>query len=176
MLKKSNNLIADNLTKTMGKRFFVQAGSFTNGTEAIKQIIYSKTNINLNDAQLADGSGLSRNNRMTVSDMSQVLNYIWKNDKELDLLQLLPIAGESGTLKYRQSMRKAPIKGQLQAKSGSLYGSYNMAGYMLDKTGQPKGTFVQFITDYYIDKRESDASITPPIFQFKSTFLTTWLI
>lgn len=170
MLKKSNNLIADNLTKTMGKRFFVQAGSFTNGTEAIKQIIYSKTNINLNDAQLADGSGLSRNNRMTVSDMSQVLNYIWKNDKELDLLQLLPIAGESGTLKYRQSMRKAPIKGQLQAKSGSLYGSYNMAGYMLDKTGQPKGTFVQFITDYYIDKRESDASITPPIFQFEKHF------
>ncbi len=116
---------------------------------------------------------------MTVSDMSQVLNYIWKNDKELDLLQLLPIAGESGTLKYRQSMRKAPpIKGQLQAKSGSLYGSYNMAGYMLDKTGQPKGTFVQFITDYYIDKRESDASITPPpIFQFeKHFFLTTWLI
>ena len=53
MLKKSDNLIADNLTKTLGATFYVQPGSFNNGTEAIKQILLTKANIDLSKAQLA---------------------------------------------------------------------------------------------------------------------------
>lgn len=170
MLKESNNLIADNLTKTLGHRFFVHPGSFKNGTEAIKQIISVKTGIDISDAQLADGSGLSRNNRVTVDDMNQVLEYIWRNEEQLQFISLLPKAGKSGTLKYRRSMRKAPIVGQLQAKSGSLYGSYNMAGYVLNNSGKPKATFVQFVTDYYPEKKEDANNTLPPIFQFEKAF------
>ncbi len=170
MLKDSNNLIADNLTKTLGNHFFLHPGSFKNGTEAIKQIIYTQAGIDLRDAQFADGSGLSRNNRITAHDMSQVLNYILKNDADLNLLAMLPTAGKDGTLKYRQSMRKDPIKGHLQAKSGSLYGSYNMAGYSLDESGKPKATFVQFVTDYYPEKRDDESNTTPAIFQFEKAF------
>lgn len=170
MLQKSDNLIADNLTKTLGQRFFVQPGSFNNGTEAIKQIIFSRTGIDLNDAQLADGSGLSRNNRMTAADMNQILRYIWRNDSELQMLKLLPTAGESGTLKYRKSMRKSPVKGHVIAKSGSLYGSYNMAGYTLNSQGEPQASFVQFVTDYYPVERDDEVKVTPPIFLFEQAF------
>lgn len=38
MLQESDNLIADTLTKALGHRFYSQPGSFTNGTQAIKQI------------------------------------------------------------------------------------------------------------------------------------------
>lgn len=170
MLKKSNNLIADNLTKTLGARFFVQPGSFGNGTQAIKQILFAKANIDITHAQLVDGSGLSRNNRMTATDMAQVLHYIWQNDQQLNLLKLMPIAGKSGTLKYRRSMRKDPIAGQLLAKSGSLYGTYNMAGFGLDKRGEPGTIFIQFVSDYFPNKSSDDAPVTAPITLFEQEF------
>ncbi|WP_299130176.1 serine-type D-Ala-D-Ala carboxypeptidase [uncultured Vibrio sp.] len=170
MLKKSDNLIADNLTKTLGATFYVQPGSFNNGTEAIKQILLTKANIDLSKAQLVDGSGLSRNNRMKSQTMAQVLRYIWENDKQLNLIDAMPTSGVNGTLKYRQSMRKAPIQGNIIAKSGSLYGSYNMAGFGLDKSGNPNSIFVQFVRDYFPEKPDPDKPVEAPITQFERAF------
>ncbi|MEF1291553.1 serine-type D-Ala-D-Ala carboxypeptidase [Vibrio sp. M260118] len=171
MLRKSDNLIADNLTKTLGAKFFVQAGSFGNGTKAIKQILFSHTGIDIEHTPMADGSGLSRNNRFTAKNMAAVLRYIWQHDSQLGLIALMPKSGTNGTLKYRRSMRKAPIKGELIAKSGSVYGSYNMAGYGLDKSGQPSALFVQFITDYHPPKVKGDAKpVTTPITKFETLF------
>ncbi|PTO65677.1 serine-type D-Ala-D-Ala carboxypeptidase [Vibrio splendidus] len=170
MLKKSDNLIADNLTKTLGATFYVQPGSFNNGTEAIKQILLTKANIDLSKAQLVDGSGLSRNNRMTSQTMAQVLRYIWDNDKQLNLIEAMPTSGMSGTLKYRQSMRKAPIQGNIIAKSGSLYGTYNMAGYGLDEAGKPNSLFVQFVRDYFPEEQDPDKPVEAPITQFERAF------
>ncbi|MEZ9479557.1 serine-type D-Ala-D-Ala carboxypeptidase [Vibrio splendidus] len=170
MLKKSDNLIADNLTKTLGATFYVQPGSFNNGTEAIKQILLTKANIDLSKAQLVDGSGLSRNNRMRSQTMAQVLRYIWDNDKQLNLIGAMPTSGTDGTLKYRQSMRKAPIQGNIIAKSGSLYGSYNMAGFGLDKAGNPNSLFVQFVRDYFPEEQNPDKPVEAPITQFERAF------
>ncbi|MEZ9907140.1 serine-type D-Ala-D-Ala carboxypeptidase [Vibrio sp. 10N.261.51.A3] len=170
MLKKSDNLIADNLTKTLGATFYVQPGSFNNGTEAIKQILLTKANIDLSKAQLVDGSGLSRNNRMRSQTMAQVLRYIWENDQQLSLIEAMPTSGTDGTLKYRQSMRKAPIQGNIIAKSGSLYGSYNMAGYGLDKAGKPNSLFVQFVRDYFPEEQDPDKPVEAPITQFERAF------
>ncbi|WP_420340933.1 serine-type D-Ala-D-Ala carboxypeptidase [Vibrio mexicanus] len=170
MLKKSDNLIADSITKTLGAHFYLQAGSFGNGTEAIKQIIFSRTGIDLGYAQLADGSGLSRNNLLTSQSMASILEYIWKHDEELGLIDLFPRAGESGTLKYRRSMRKEPIKGQIAAKSGSVYGSYNMAGYGLNEKGEPTSLFVQFVADYHPRKKSDGPAVITPITQFETQF------
>ncbi|CAE6894182.1 COG2027 D-alanyl-D-alanine carboxypeptidase (penicillin-binding protein 4) [Vibrio sp. B1REV9] len=170
MLKRSDNLIADTLTKTLGAKFFLQPGSFTNGTEAIKQIIFANTGVDIQNARLEDGSGLSRNNRISATSMAQILRYIWQHEKELNLIAIMPKSGESGTLQYRQSMRKAPIKGQLIAKSGSLYGTYNMAGYGLDKNGQPNTLFVQFVSDYFPEKRDDNKPAIAPITRFETLF------
>ena len=170
MLKKSDNLIADNLTKTLGAKFYVQPGSFNNGTEAIKQILLTKADIDLTRAHLTDGSGLSRNNRMTAQSMVEVLRYIWKHDNTLNLIQAMPTSGVDGTLRYRQSMRKAPIKDNIIAKSGSVYGSYNMAGYGLDKAGKPSSLFVQFVRDYFPNKQDPDKPVERPIVSFEKAF------
>ncbi|MFV8460334.1 serine-type D-Ala-D-Ala carboxypeptidase [Vibrio campbellii] len=170
MLKKSDNLIADNLTKTLGARFYVQPGSFNNGTEAIKQILLTKANIDLSKAQLVDGSGLSRNNRLRSQTMAKVLRYIWENDSQLNLIEAMPTSGMNGTLKYRQSMRKAPIQGNLIAKSGSLYGTYNMAGFGLDESGKPSSLFVQFVRDYFPEEQDPDKPVEAPITQFERAF------
>lgn len=174
MLKKSDNLIADNLTKTLGAKFYVQPGSFNNGTEAIKQILLTKANIDLSKAQLVDGSGLSRNNRIRSQTMAKILRFIWENDSQLNLINAMPTSGINGTLKYRQSMKKAPIQGNIIAKSGSLYGTYNMAGYSLDESGKPSSLFVQFVRDYFPEEQDPDPDpdkpVEAPITQFERAF------
>ncbi|EGQ9413193.1 serine-type D-Ala-D-Ala carboxypeptidase [Vibrio cholerae] len=168
MLQESDNLIADTLTKALGHRFYSQPGSFTNGTQAIKQIFYSRTGISLEDTQLADGSGLSRNNRMRPQVMLETLRYLYQHEAELGLIAMLPSAGESGTLQYRRSMRAPQISGQIKAKSGSLYGTYNMAGFVMDENQRPKTLFVQFVTDYFPPKSNPEVAVEPPIIQFET--------
>ncbi|MGL6258401.1 serine-type D-Ala-D-Ala carboxypeptidase [Vibrio sp. WXL210] len=170
MLKSSNNLIADNLTKTLGHTIYKTAGTFTNGTEAIKQVVFEHSGIDLSHARLADGSGLSRNNLLTSEDMAKVLRYIWQQEESLGLIGLMPTAGESGTLQYRRSMRKAPVKGNIIAKSGSVYGTYNMAGFGLDQQGKPQTLFVQFVADYHPMKKRDGIATIAPITLFETEF------
>lgn len=175
MLQQSNNLYADNLLKTVGAHFaqrqgVIQAGSFNNGTKALKQILSSQANIDLSHTKLVDGSGLSRNNRLTANDLAQVLLYIAKNDSRLKLIELLPIAGTNGTLQYRSSMRNDPIKGNLVAKSGSIYGTYNMIGFGLNKAGKPSSIFVQLVGDYFPTPKEQSSNSVKPITQFEQLF------
>ena len=167
MLVDSSNLIADNLTKTIGSHFYAQTGSFTNGTTAIKEIIKEETGINLDRTQIADGSGLSRNSRLTVNDMVSVLRYLAENDSDLGLIDLMPVGGEDGTLKYNSAMLKRGVKGKLVAKSGSLHGSRNMAGYGLNEEGEVASIFVQFVSEYY---RENETDEEPTADDFEEQF------
>ncbi|MDD9157270.1 serine-type D-Ala-D-Ala carboxypeptidase [Aliivibrio sp. S4TY2] len=170
MLKKSDNHYADNLTKMLGHLNYQQAGSFTNGTAAIKDILLKQANIDLSNAVLVDGSGLSRNNRMTANQMTSILQYLYKHDKELGLIDLLPISGIDGTLKYRNSMRKEPIKGSMKSKSGSLFGSYNMAGFVGLENQAPQ-LFVQFVADYHpVAAKEGATPVERPIDTFEKNF------
>ncbi|USD59932.1 serine-type D-Ala-D-Ala carboxypeptidase [Vibrio sp. SCSIO 43140] len=170
MLKDSNNLYADNITKTLGATYFNEPGSFNNGTEAIKAILKDKAGIDLELAVLEDGSGLSRNNRVTANQMQHVLSYIHNNDSQLKLARLMPVSGNNGTLKYRSSMRKAPIKGALVAKSGSLFGTYNMMGFGLGSKGERESLFVQFVTDYHPQKPTTSKPVESPLTQFEKAY------
>lgn len=167
MLKDSDNLYANNLTKTLGQHYFNQAGSFANGTEAIKQILKKQAKVDLSNAVLEDGSGLSRNNRVSPNQLYSVLKFIKANDHKLNFIRLMPTAGIDGTLQYRSSMRKAPVKGNIIAKSGSLFATHNMAGFVLNKQGEPTTMFVQLITDYH---PQNNTSTIPPLIQFEQAF------
>ncbi|MFV0576244.1 MAG: serine-type D-Ala-D-Ala carboxypeptidase [Vibrio sp.] len=167
MLKASDNLYANNIAKTVGAHYFNQAGSFRNGAEATKRVLKEKAGIDLENAILVDGSGLSRTNRVTPSQLFAALQYIKANDSKLNFVSLLPKSGESGTLKYRRSMRSDWIKGKIAAKSGSLFATYNMAGFVLDANGKPSTVFVQMVADYNLVKSKGS---TPPLTQFEQAY------
>ncbi|UJF20107.1 D-alanyl-D-alanine carboxypeptidase/D-alanyl-D-alanine-endopeptidase [Vibrio sp. SS-MA-C1-2] len=152
MLKKSDNLYADNITKTIGARFYQQAGTFSNGIAAIKAIL-QQHHIDLSNAVIADGSGLSRNNRLTAQQLSDVMSYIYHHDQQLKLIDLLPVSGVSGTLKYRKSINQAPFKGQIQGKSGTIYGSHNLVSIVTSKNGE-KYLVVQLVSNYFPSQPE----------------------
>ena len=169
MVKDSDNLYADNIAKTIGAKYFKQPGSFANGSKAIKAILKDKANIDLERAVIVDGSGLSRNNRMTASQMMEVITYIYNHDDTLNLLATMPVSGQSGTLRYRQSIRHKPLQGRIHAKSGSLYGTYNLAGLIKVQSGQTL-LFVQMVSNYFPPERdESLPAIAPPIETFERT-------
>ncbi|MGX9417029.1 D-alanyl-D-alanine carboxypeptidase/D-alanyl-D-alanine endopeptidase [Vibrio sp. WJH972] len=162
MLHRSDNLIANNIAKTIGAKFYNQPGSFSNAALAMKEVL-GKEGINLDTAQIYDGSGLSRSNRLSAKQLVDVLEYIAENDSKLHLVASMAKAGESGTLRNRSSMRKAPVKGAIIGKSGSLYGTYNMAGFGLDKAGKPSSAFVQLVTDYFPETKKQKSQL--PLFE-----------
>jgi D-alanyl-D-alanine carboxypeptidase/D-alanyl-D-alanine-endopeptidase (penicillin-binding protein 4) len=147
MMKRSDNLIADNLFKTVGRVYFKQAGSYENGAAAVKAVLKEKANIDLSRAVIMDGSGLSRNNRVTAKQLIQIVQYIFGH-KELGLIETLPVSGQSGTLQYRSSLVNAPLTGKVTAKTGSIYGVYNLAGKIDTKSGKSL-YFVQLLSNYH---------------------------
>lgn len=166
MLKRSDNLIADNLLKVMGHRYYQQSGSFVNGALAIKSILKEKANIDLNHAVIVDGSGLSRNNRMTAAQLMEVITFLHTHPY-LGLIEMLPISGVDGTLQYRPSVRYEPLKAAIKAKTGSLFGSYNLAGILKNKKGRDL-LVVQFVTNYHIPDTETPIrGRAAPITQFE---------
>jgi len=102
--------------------------------------------------------------------MLKVLHYIWQHDTELQLIDILPSSGQSGTLKYRRSMRDKTVSGRIKAKSGSLYATHNMVGYGLDNNGKPSSVFIQFITDYFPPETDSAVPIESPLVTFEKDF------
>ncbi|WP_299805138.1 D-alanyl-D-alanine carboxypeptidase/D-alanyl-D-alanine-endopeptidase [uncultured Shewanella sp.] len=140
MLLKSDNLIADSLLKRLGQHIYGVPGSFINGSTAMKQIL-TEQGVDLASANIVDGSGLSRYNLLSAEQLSQVLLLI-KQRKELNfLIDQLPIAGKTGTLAYRSGYTALPLKGAVLAKTGSMMGVANLAGF-IKEDGQLTQAFV----------------------------------
>lgn len=164
MLKHSDNLIADSLLKTLGGAWFQQPGSYRSGLLALRRVLKDKAGIDLGLAILEDGSGLSRSNRITPRLMGQVLAYIQRHDGELGLLKAFPVSGESGTLAHRPSMNQPPLKGRFAAKTGTLFGTKNLAGILTTAKGR-KLVVVQFVTEYF--PRADETKGGKPVHRFE---------
>ncbi|GIU21946.1 D-alanyl-D-alanine carboxypeptidase/D-alanyl-D-alanine-endopeptidase [Shewanella sp. MBTL60-007] len=140
MLLKSDNLIADSLLKRLGQQIYGVPGSFINGSAAMKQILM-ELGVELESANIVDGSGLSRYNLLSAEQLTQVLLLI-KQHKELNfLVEQLPVAGQSGTLEYRSGYTTPPLKGAVLAKTGSMMGVANLAGF-IKEDGELSKSFV----------------------------------
>ncbi|RTR33441.1 D-alanyl-D-alanine carboxypeptidase/D-alanyl-D-alanine endopeptidase [Shewanella atlantica] len=140
MLIKSDNLIADSLLKQIGHKQFNRPGTFSNGSKAMVQIL-TEEGVDLTHARVVDGSGLSRYNLLSARQLSQVLKLIYADPRFVSLMESLPVAGVSGTLKYKPSFTTAPLQKHIWAKTGSMQGVDNLAGFIK----QPKVADTLFV-------------------------------
>ena len=129
MLLKSDNLIADRLFKTIGESTYHQPGTFTNGAKAVYQVL-TDAGVDLTHSQIVDGSGLSRYNLLSANQLLQVLQLIYRDPRFEHLIGLLPVSGKSGTLRYKSGYSNAPLKDKVIAKTGSMQGVDNLAGFL----------------------------------------------
>jgi D-alanyl-D-alanine carboxypeptidase/D-alanyl-D-alanine-endopeptidase (penicillin-binding protein 4) len=85
---------------------------------------------------IRDASGLSDNNRLNAKFMAELMAKVAKDENGLGLLkQWMPVAGESGTLKYRFQGTSAIARGQVIAKTGYIPGLYGLSGIVTAEDG-----------------------------------------
>ncbi|WP_045968307.1 serine-type D-Ala-D-Ala carboxypeptidase [Xenorhabdus doucetiae] len=160
MLKKSDNMIADTLFRTLGHRYFNVPGTWRAGSDAVRQILKQKAGIDLGNTVMVDGSGLSRHNLIAPATMMEILQFIAQHNDELDFISMLPKAGYDGTLAYRPGLHEAGLDGKVFAKTGSLQGVYNLAGFMTAASGQ-QIAFVQFVSAYSVPPQDQRSRRVP---------------
>ena len=167
MMKQSDNLIADSLFKTLGAHYFKRPGNFRNGRKAVLDILKGQ-GIDLENAYLADGSGLSRHNLLSASLLMSVLNYVYHHDKTLKLLSTLPVAGVDGTLKHHKGIGGKSFKGKIMAKTGSMKGVTNLLGVI--KSDQGDRLFVLMLNGYHAFEPKLERSKRAPKYIFQRAF------
>jgi D-alanyl-D-alanine carboxypeptidase/D-alanyl-D-alanine-endopeptidase (penicillin-binding protein 4) len=129
LLKTSDNLYADALLKKMGENYTHHLGSWQTGLQAERPIFADDAGIHLNHLRLVDGAGLSQYDKVTPSDLSQILYYIEHNTMlRTTLIPALPIAGVDGTLAWR--MPNLARGDRVHAKTGSMTGVSTLAGFV----------------------------------------------
>ncbi len=136
-LKLSNNTIAEILVKTMG-RYAYGEGSWRSGMQVVADYLVS-IGIDTTSLRLRDGSGLSRLNLVSASDLTAVLVAIRREPWFSFFYDALPIAGVEdrlvgGTLRFR--MRGTAAERNVRAKTGTLTGVTALSGYVTGEGGQ----------------------------------------
>ncbi|AIN18756.1 D-alanyl-D-alanine carboxypeptidase/D-alanyl-D-alanine-endopeptidase [Yersinia rochesterensis] len=166
MLKKSDNMIADTVFRTIGHQRFGVPGTWRAGADAVRQVLRQKAGVDLGNSIVVDGSGLSRHNLISPATMMQTLQYIAQHDQELNFISMLPLSGYDGTLRYRGGLHEAGVDGKVSAKTGALQGVYNLAGFITTASGQ-RMAFVQFLSGYAVPP-EDQKNRRAPLVRFES--------
>ena len=108
-------------------------GTTKGGAAAILALVRS-FGINLTGLHIADGSGLSRLNGATPRQLAYILKSFHNGPHREIYSASLPVAGETGTLKYITG--GTPAAGRIRAKSGTLERVKCYAGYADARSGQ----------------------------------------
>ncbi|MCX7114597.1 MAG: D-alanyl-D-alanine carboxypeptidase/D-alanyl-D-alanine-endopeptidase [Gammaproteobacteria bacterium] len=133
-LKPSDNLYADSL--------FLHAAAVLHGTAVnwqeaqlvVKAFLQEQTGIDFSQAALVDGSGLSRDDRVTPKQTTALLQFLYnKFPLTYEYIAALPVSGRDGTLATRL---KAPTEQDfVRAKTGTMTGVSSLSGYMYTENG-----------------------------------------
>jgi D-alanyl-D-alanine carboxypeptidase/D-alanyl-D-alanine-endopeptidase (penicillin-binding protein 4) len=124
MLRESDNNTAELLLKELGR---VGGDPSTAGGAAEVGGLLDDGRLDLTGTRVVDGSGLSPDNRATCRLLVDLLDR--PETGEL-LRELLPVAGQTGTLTER--FQGTALEGVLRAKTGSLTSVTALAGVVAD--------------------------------------------
>src|SRR5205823_3504183 len=123
----SDNFTAEQLLKLLGLKIAAQ-GSSAAGARVVLRTL-KQEGIPTAGLRIVDGSGLSQKDRLTVGALVAILQSASADGGlQAELLHALPVAGVSGTLKYR--MRTPALIGHVVAKTGTTSDASSLSGYV----------------------------------------------
>ncbi len=138
MMNNSDNVMAESI----GREVAAELGrpqSFDGAARSILSRLES-AKIDTGGSKLVDASGLSVDDRLTAETLDEVVNAAAGDDQPplRPLVDLLPIAGGSGTLsnRYLDNDAERAAAGWLRAKTGSLTATNALAGIITDASGR----------------------------------------
>lgn len=127
LLKKcmleSDNLYAEVFLRTLG---IGSEDAMATGLSKVASLMRSYGYDHHNYFQV-DGSGLSRMDYVSSATLQGLLVHIHADPLFQEYVSYLPVAGVSGTLKYR--FKGTPAEGHIRAKTGTLTGVDALSGY-----------------------------------------------
>lgn len=130
--KFSNNTMAKQLFLTIGARN--RKADDKNDAEAAYRTIYNwllTKGVSPEQLKMENGSGLSREERITAKEMVGLLQMAWKGNYSAEFIASMPIIGVDGTMSKR--LRKTDARGRGHIKTGTLNNVRAIAGYIRDK-------------------------------------------
>lgn len=129
--KYSNNVMARQLFLTLGN----DAAPATDA-QAVRRINewLRARQLQFPELVLDNGSGLSRQERISAANMNRLLLDAWRSPLMPEFIASLPLAGTDGTMKRR--LQNAGAAGRAHIKTGTLNGVRTAAGYVLDTSGR----------------------------------------
>lgn len=138
MMNSSDNVMAETIAREVAKATGYPL-SFAGGVDAVLSKLAAEK-IDVTGASLVDASGLSVADLLTAKTLDDVINAAAGPDHPAlrPLVDLLPVAGGSGTLSNRffdSDVAKSPA-GWLRAKTGSLTKTNALAGIVTDASGR----------------------------------------
>jgi D-alanyl-D-alanine carboxypeptidase/D-alanyl-D-alanine-endopeptidase (penicillin-binding protein 4) len=127
--KNSLGMMAEALFKLLGARRSGE-GTWRSGAEAVGAYL-RKAGVPAAEFRIDDGSGLSRENRLSARATTSVLRHVFTSPGgHFDVLResLAVSGGADDTLSRR--LRKPQLKGRIFAKTGTIKGVRTLAGYI----------------------------------------------
>lgn len=101
--------------------------NYATGKRAVEEIL-GETGLDVSAIHAADGSGLSRENRINARTIINLFHLMGRSPFGDVFNRSLAIAGNSGTLKDR--FLQSPLKNNLRGKTGTLNGVTTLSGYL----------------------------------------------
>ena len=129
----SQNLFAECLLKSLtaykpdGSRSG-RPGSWKAGTQRVR-LLLTDLGVDMNNAVLRDGSGLSHSNRLTAAQIARLLVQMHRHRHRTTFIDSLALPGEEGSMRNRYA--DSALRGRLHGKTGSLNGVRSLAGYVI---------------------------------------------
>lgn len=130
IFKNSDNLCAETIAKIAGGQKSGETGSFSNQTKMFYDY-WQANGVDTKGIVIADASGVSRNNLVTVDFMTNALGKIYVNKQEQFIKDTFAQPGE-GTF----SNRLLNYRGYVFLKSGTLANISGLAGYVKADNGK----------------------------------------
>ena len=139
-MMRSDNQYAEALLRTYG--VVVNGKGNTEKSARHEMEYWHKQKAPMSGVNIIDGSGLSRQNRVTANFMAHVIASKASNPY---YASFFPLAGQEGTLK--SFLAGTPLDGYVAMKTGSMRGIQCYAGYKLDDNYVPTHVIVVIMNE-----------------------------
>ena len=130
--KWSNNPMTRHLLLTLGLEHAGAPATLEKGRAAVDAWLAAK-GLAMPGLHLDNGSGLSRDTRVTAAGLGAMLLDAWRHPQMADFIASLPIAAHDGTLRRRY---QGDMAGRLSLKTGRLDEVSAIAGVMQSRGGE----------------------------------------
>ena len=137
----SNNLYAETLLRTIG--LSMKGSACYDSSYVALNNVFTDLGIKASKGmQIADGSGLSRQNYISAEFICKFLGAMMDSPCFEDYVSTLPSPGSHGTLASNMKNSPAEMKARIKVKSGSMNGVRCYSGYIIPTEGCREDTII----------------------------------